>query len=82
MGRACGTNGSNRSIDWVWVGIGEEKRLIGKLRRRMEDKMKMYFKFFLLRKQDVLFFKYLMKFKTAIHKTVQFIRDDGCSKCV
>jgi len=41
MGGACGTMGEGRGVHTVLVGKPEEKRPLGKPRRRWEDNIKM-----------------------------------------
>jgi hypothetical protein len=41
MGRACGTYGGDRGVHRVLVGTPEGKRPLGRLRRRLEDIIKM-----------------------------------------
>jgi hypothetical protein len=41
MGRTCGANGEERGVHRVLVGKSEEKRPLGRPRRRCEDNIKM-----------------------------------------
>jgi hypothetical protein len=41
MGRACSTNGEKRNAFWRFVGKPEEKRPLGKPRRKWVDNIKM-----------------------------------------
>jgi hypothetical protein len=41
MGRACGAYGEDRDVHRVLVGKPEEKRPLGRPRRRWEDNIKM-----------------------------------------
>jgi hypothetical protein len=40
IGREYSTNGENRNSYWVLVGKSEGKRLLGRLRRRWDDNIK------------------------------------------
>jgi hypothetical protein len=41
MGAACGTNGEKRNTYRILVGMPEEKRPLGRLRRKWVDNIKM-----------------------------------------
>jgi hypothetical protein len=41
MGRACSANGAKRNAYRIWVGKPEEKRPLGRPRRRWKDNIKM-----------------------------------------
>jgi hypothetical protein len=51
MGRACSTHGERRNAYRVLIGNPEGKRLLGKLRRRWEDNIKMDLRVIRIRKE-------------------------------